>query len=175
MTETHGYLCKNCLSWWTSYLNKGKLYCECDIPEEEWIFVYRKTFGNTIFGISEKRARIKYKDFSLTIHMSDVVNQEGMLHLGKLKRKIEAEIRKRQKFEFLDLRNIFYICFKKAFTQASGKGYGERCPKCEYFRGFRKCNKGHQWLIPDCKDFILKKKILDFIMIDASDLQIIKN
>lgn len=159
MTETWGDMCPKCLSWWTSYLCKEKLYCSCEVPKEEWLFLYRKTYGNRFFGISEKKVEVTYREQTLSIYASDVVDAIGSLHLGKLKKTIVSLLLKSSKIP-INKKNLIYIAFKKAFTQASSNNCFERCPKCG---DYKKCRSEKKWLSVHCPEFNLKQSIKEFV------------
>lgn len=169
MTETVGYLCPKCLSWWTRYLCKdGKLYCKCEIPEEEWFYIYRKYYARGCGYYPDQKAIVSNKDLVIKLWASQI-EFEGYYqnHIDKAKlKKVVKEFISKNKPELIDKWQLFYIGFKKAFSQASSNQWFERCPKCKYYINGRKCKKGHDWLSVQCEDFDLKQSIKKFLGIE---------
>lgn len=166
MTETYGYMCPKCLSWWTAYLNKNDvLYCHCEVPKAEWIYVYRKTYGNWVFGVSNKVCKAEYKEKTFRVTEREVYNERARdgINKWKLSKIILQQIKDQNADFLLKEKNLIYIALKKALTQKSGNNFSERCPKCEKYNGYRNCKAGHDWHTPSCSDFNLKPSIKEFL------------
>jgi hypothetical protein len=164
MTETTGYFCPNCLCWWTTYLNKGEtLYCGCHIGKQDALWLYRKTWGNSFFGVKEKKVKIEFKGRELVFNFTSSLNKR------LLKQFILWTILEAPNNEVLwQNQNYIYIAVKEGLTTASNRGqYQYRCMKCQHYKKVpgRKCElyDTKAWLTIDCDKFLLKEAIHNFL------------
>jgi RNase P subunit RPR2 len=165
MTETTGYFCLTCLCWWTTYLNKGDtLYCGCKAPKKDAIWLYRKTYGNTIFGLKEKNVQVKFKDREL------VLSFKSALDKTLLKKFVLWSILETPNHDELwQNQNYIYIAVKEALTSASNRGqYHYRCQKCQHWKKVpgQKCElyDPKAFLSIACEQFSLKEPIKTYLI-----------
>ena len=125
--------------------------------------IYRKTWGNTFFGIKEKEVQIGFKGKEL------VMNFTGNLDKDTLKRFVLWTILETSDHDELwQHQNYIYIAVKEALTSASNRGqYHYRCHKCRHWNRVpgQKCAlyDPKAFLSIACDKFELKESIRNYL------------